>query len=219
MNKENLKDDERETFKKLVPIGNEEIAKKLNEINEQKSHANEIAKVLEYLVSHTNSKSMPLTVSDQELRENVVTDAAENSEKPNYSQDEEKPSESAAARMINDEAINPAKDENDNELIYVDSEVNMFILQPDGNHELYTVHPPKYKEEQRVDMHEIVIEDGEIILLTGGNGEVVYNPDDTVAIDISDSRIFVVDAQESEDCIMQSSGDHDMKEYLLDSNS
>ncbi|KAI8033970.1 hypothetical protein M5D96_013302 [Drosophila gunungcola] len=138
---------------------------------------------------------MPKTVSDKESKENVVPDAAENSEKPNYNQDEEKPSESAAARMNNDGAINLAKDEHKDELIYVDS---------------------AYKEEQRVDMHEIVIEDGEIILLTGGNGEVVYNPEDTVAIDISDSRVFVVDAQESGDCIMQSSGDHDIKEYLLE---
>jgi len=83
----------------------------------------------------------------------------------------------------------------------------MFVMQPDGSHECYTGVSPITENEPAV--HEIRIDDGDLVILTGGNGEIVYHPEDTVAIDINDSRVFVVDAQESGDSFVQATESHE----------
>ncbi|XP_016986536.1 uncharacterized protein LOC108049752 [Drosophila rhopaloa] len=217
MNMKKNKDDERKDkepglSKNLMKPGRneiEQIANKLKDIKEQKSHFNEIASSLENLVTPVNSKNMTKNTSDTDSKASQVTKDGERPAKTNYVLDDERPSTSAAARLNNARIMMSTKDESMDELVYVDSEANVFVMQPDDNHEFYTENPPTSEEEPNLAMREIVIDDGELIILTGGNGEMVYYPEDTVAIDISDSRVFVVDARDNEVCLMEAAGDRE----------
>ncbi|XP_016949384.1 uncharacterized protein LOC108024115 [Drosophila biarmipes] len=190
MKGEKIVDDEREHEKPGLSNGSmrsqrgdaEPIDKKLKEIKDQKAHFNEMVGSLESLVTPVNSKTLTKSMKkgDAPEKKNLIVDKLPFSSGPKIS-----PSASAEAKA---EAT---------EEIAIDPVANMFVMQPDGTHECYAGEVPVAESQQVPAMREIRIDDGERIILTGGNGQVVYHPEDTVAIDIDDARVFVFDAQES----------------------
>ncbi|XP_023035240.1 uncharacterized protein LOC111519316 isoform X2 [Drosophila willistoni] len=75
----------------------------------------------------------------------------------------------------------------------------MFWRQPDGSYDMITLEEPF--TEQEIAVREILMEDGPLIVLTGSNGEIYYNPEDTVTLDIDDdARVFLIDPGDSECC-------------------
>ncbi|KPU75107.1 uncharacterized protein Dana_GF26261, isoform B [Drosophila ananassae] len=84
-------------------------------------------------------------------------------------------------------------------------ESTMFLLQPDGSYNLYTTQEPITEEMQPMSVRQIGIDDGPLIILTGGDGPVHYNATDTVAIDINESSVYILDTEESVVCYVEDS--------------
>ncbi|XP_037724014.1 uncharacterized protein LOC119556168 [Drosophila subpulchrella] len=165
----------------------DQIDKKLREIKDQKAHFNEMTGSLESLVTPVNSKTLTKSEKKQDSPDKQALTL------------DDLPSGSAASisQSVGQSAVAQPEKEVTTEEISIDPVANMFVMQPDGTHECYAGESPITPNEQVPGMREVRINDGELIILTGGNGEIVYHPEDTVAIDINDSRVFVVDAQES----------------------
>ncbi|XP_070074920.1 uncharacterized protein [Drosophila takahashii] len=165
------------------------IDTKLKEIKDQKTFFNDMVQDLQNLVTPVNAQTMTKNSNNKKEQESQISDPP------------------TAAGNETPRPIDHDKTTDDNNFIQVDNTANKFVIQADGTHQFYTEDSPITEEQQMAAMREILIEDGELIILTGGNGEVVYNPEDTVAIDVNDSRIFILDAQESEISFVQTSED------------
>ncbi|KAH8281290.1 hypothetical protein KR018_008280 [Drosophila ironensis] len=76
-------------------------------------------------------------------------------------------------------------------------ESTMYLMQPDGSYKQYNTSEPMTPEMQPKRFREIGLEDGPLIILTGGDGHMYYNAEDTVSIDIEDSPVYILDAEES----------------------
>ncbi|KAH8366576.1 hypothetical protein KR084_004567 [Drosophila pseudotakahashii] len=166
----------------------EPIDKKLKDIKEQKAHFNEMVQSLQNLVTPVTAKTMTKR-SNKMMQQDSQTSIPDNM--PSAGDAERTESTQLPNSSVQDETYAYES------IVNVDSTANIFVMQVDGTHELYTEHSPITEEQQITTMREILVDDGELIILTGSNGDLVYNPADTVAIDINDLHLFVVDAQES----------------------
>lgn len=80
-------------------------------------------------------------------------------------------------------------------------ESTMFLLQPDGSYNLYTTQEPINEELQPMSVRQIGMDDGPLIILTGGDGPMA----DTVSIDMNDSSVYFLDTEESVVCYVEDS--------------
>ncbi|XP_017064711.1 uncharacterized protein LOC108103664 isoform X2 [Drosophila eugracilis] len=181
----------------------EEIEKKLKEIKEK------MANITEIIGGHHDL----VTFVDTETLTKTVKTFGGFIEKKGIVKDDEKPSTSAAANAFKT-SPQLTKNKKPDEQIFVSPVAKMFVLRPDGTHDIVTGHSPLAEPEQVGNMREITTEDGSLIILTGGNGEVVYHPEDTVAIDITDSRVFILDAKENGVTFVEKPDTNDIIEYL-----
>ncbi|XP_026838588.1 uncharacterized protein LOC113564594 [Drosophila erecta] len=164
------------------------IESKLKEIKGQKPHFTNLAGCLTDLVT-------PVTPVTAKVMTNKTKNTEMNPADQNSDDDAEDQGDYGGAGKS---AVAGAADADAEQKSTLFADTMAFVVQPDGSHKVLTSRDPVSEEEQNAPMREIIVGDGVLVILTGDNGEVVYRPDDSVIIDVEDSRVFVVGAQEND---------------------